>query len=407
MNMQQLTIDGYHLTNQCVIDATRGWYERVALSPEAADRCRKTRRQIDRWLMKDAPVVYGVTTGLGSLKDRALSPEAHLSWNRTIPYPHAVGFEPGLDPDLTRAALLIRANVLARGYSAVRVELIERILDVFNAGISPVVYELGSTGLSDLSSLAQSILTVVGDEAAEAFYRGKRMNSREALRLAGLPETFSLQCKETLAQMNGSSMTQAYAVHAIHRFQKLFTLQRELDGGGPDTFWDDIDATSAYIADTINMENNVSCDNPLLFALESGDYEAVMGCNCSNTQVGYGLDLLCILICEAAMRLAPDFPGADPAVQGLLAELRGLTLPASADSISTKANQEDHVEFSFGAARKALQALDRYAQLLTWHCVENMPACGGELPAELGPLLRGSGKPEEIETAVHTFISRL
>lgn len=380
--MNTLIIDGYHLTSRQVMDALLGRYDTIELSPQAAERCAVSRQQIDRWLEKDAPVVYGVTTGLGSLKDRALSPEEHVSWNRTIPYPHAVGFEPVMDSLFTRAALLIRANVLARGHSAVRPEMIRRMLDIFCAGIAPVVYELGSTGLSDLPSLAQITLTIVGDEHAEAFYQGVRRPSCEALRMAGLPETFVLQCKEALAQMNGSSATQALAAYAVCVLEQLLLLQRALPDGcaNSQVFLADIGVTLQYIRETVDMECNVSCDNPLLFPTEDGGYEAVMGCNCSNTQVGYCMDMIPLLCCELVTVLTLASV-ATSVTKGMLADLRALTLPASADSISTKANQEDHVEFSYGAARKAVTALGLYRRALCHHMaalpIESIPEQGG------------------------------
>ncbi len=326
-----------------------------------------------------------MNTGLGNLKDTALSPQEHLEWNKTIPYPHAAGMGEYLNPVITRASMLIRANVLSRGYSGVRPELIERMLDIFNHGIAPAVRGLGSTGLSDLGPLAHNAMVVSGLEEAEVFYNGRQMRAQACFESLGMDTVFSLECKEVLAQMNGSTMTQAIAIFACHNMQQLLSIEekigivlnqgRQIRIDSKEHIDRAVDKAFAIILNTVNFENNITCDNPLLFEVEDG-YEAVMGCNCSNTQVGYVMDLLNILIADKAnyiMELIDCLEreegiGIRAIREIALAKVRtiqSLCLPASADSIPTKGNQEDHVEFSFGASRKALKALSAYQFLLS------------------------------------------
>ncbi len=361
--MHTFKIDGQTLTNQVIIEALSEANVKVELDQTAAENCLKTRQQVERWLKKDAPVIYGINTGLGNLKDTVLSPDEHISWNRTIPYPHAVGMGGFIDPTVTRTALLIRANVLARGYSAVRVELIERILSVYNAGIAPAVYELGSTGLSDLASLSQIAMVVAGRPEAQVFYKNEIMSANEAFKRADLEETFELQCKEVLSQMNGSTVTQALAVITFENFESFFSQYCQgLNKWNAGLYLSMVE-TMSFIKDKINFENNISCDNPLLFKIEnnkieveSNKYEAVMGCNCSNTQIGYVMDLLVTLMCDISSWYCSTQDLTNISFS-LSAQIDQLRIPASADSIPTKGNQEDHVEFSYGAARKANKAL--------------------------------------------------
>lgn len=360
MNQEKIMIDGHSLSIDVVkgIIGTPG--RKVELAEHASEICKKTRGQIDKWLTEDAPVIYGINTGLGNLKDTVLSPEEHMSWNKTIPYPHAVGMGGTIDPKITKTALLIRSNVLARGYSAVRVELIERMLSLYNAGISPVIYELGSTGLSDLGPLAQSAMVVAGAEEAEVFYKGERLPAREALSMHGLDPVFPLHCKEVLSQMNGSSMTQAIALVTYIEFETLFDTIRPILKKGDPNFYTAVSNTLKFIRDIIEFENNISCDNPLLFEVENEEFEAVMGCNCSNTQVGYVMDLLTTVVNDLAKWYVIRMEDDDKLRLGKLSkvsQLDQLVIPASADSIATKGNQEDHVEFSYGAARKARKAV--------------------------------------------------
>ena len=316
---------------------------------------------------KDAPVVYGVNTGLGNLKDVVVPPEKHIEWNKTLPYPHAAGMGEYLPPEVTLTSLLLRANVLARGYSGVRPELIERILSIYNAKVAPAVHSEGSTGLSDLGPLAQNVMTVAGLDEAKAYYRGNLLPSREALRLAGLAESFTLECKEVLAQMNGSTMTQAIAVLAFLRFEELASgIEARLSSGGElPEFYEGCREVIGFTKGVLNRENNISCDNPLLFELPKGGYEAVMGCNCSNTQVGYAMDMMNTVLAELVNGLHEKTGGlAKSEARHLLNKIKTCAMQVSADSIPTKGGQEDHVEFSFTAARKFYYAVELTGKLL-------------------------------------------
>lgn len=378
-----LHIDGYSLTIEKIILALRGEFGNLIMSAESEKKCKESRTQINEWLVKDGPVVYGVNTGLGNLKDTALSPEEHLNWNKTIPYPHAVGMGEFLNADITRAALLIRANVLCRAYSAVRPELIFRMLDIFNHKISPAVVEYGSTGLSDLPPLAQCAMVVAGLDESEVIYNGEVRKAKEVFKEVGLAEEFPLECKEVLAQMNGSTVTQAIAVLACYNIEKIINLQYEVEKSFNEDIkikyikeqqYKDIFSAVTFAKNIINFENNISCDNPLLFKKEDGSFEPVMGCNCSNTPVGYVLDMLNMIIADCGSLICdhidslkrnnPKLAGLYNSCLGLLNELKNMCMMVSADSIPTKANQEDHVEFSYQAARKALKASEKLKRLV-------------------------------------------
>lgn len=360
--MRIFEIDGFGLTAAQIKEIMRTPDAQVRLSNEAKQRCRESRKQIDKWLEKDAPVIYGVNTGLGNLKDVVVPPDMHIEWNRSLPYPHAAGMGAYLPPETTRLALLLRANILARAYSAVRVELIERMLDLFNKGVCPAVHSEGSTGLSDLAPMAQCVMAVAGLQDAMAYYKGQLLPAREALNAAGLCDHFDLECKEVLAQMNGSTMTQAIGELAYIRYQDVYEKYLRAVGNEFAVKRSAYEKTAAFVLGILDLENNISCDNPLLFRTEDGTYEAVMGCNCSNTQVGYGFDLMSVIVCELGNDLCCG--NTNPEKEALLVRLRTCTMQISADSIPTKSGQEDHVEFSFGAARKFSLAVELLDQII-------------------------------------------
>lgn len=386
-----LEIDGFELSvGQIIAALERSASDaKVRLSAAALERCTASRAQVTKWLGDDAPVVYGINTGLGNLKDVVLSPSEHVAWNSTIPYPHAAGLGDYIHPKITRTALLVRANVLARGYSGARPELIERLLAMFNAGIAPAVRELASVGLSDLAPLAHIAMVASGIPGARVISGGAVVAAPAALEAAGLPARFVYECKDTLSTMNGASMTQAAGVLVVHAAQLLLD---RADAGAAEKqqrsqfTTQEVEFIAALresfdaVRGTLDTECNVSCDNPLLF--DTGEaFEAVMGCNCSNTQVGYDLDVLSGVLAERGALLVhkiardvgsaghlanSDLAGeiARDAASRLLRRLCESALPASVDSIPTKSGQEDHVEFSYGAARKAYTSAATFAELL-------------------------------------------
>ncbi|MFF2299620.1 aromatic amino acid lyase [Arthrobacter sp. NPDC058127] len=429
----RLQIDGFTLGIDAVVASLRSGAA-AELSDSARERCRSRRAQVARWLTDDAPVIYGVNTGLGNLKDVVLSPTEHAEWNRTIPYPHAAGLGDYIHPEITRTALLVRANVLARGYSGARPELIERLIALYNAGISPAIRELASVGLSDLAPLSHIAMVVSGIPGGRVLEGDRVVEASRALAQAGLPERFAYECKDTLSTINGASMTQAAGVLAVHSAGLLLDLCDELDIAarnvwatlrswpasaadraeveyGRAAFGASIRESFAEIRATLDTECNVSCDNPLLFA-EGDEYVAVMGCNCSNTQVGYDLDLLCILLAERAAlllasldRLITDFGLSDELYEDAARSLQGLgerAAPASTDSIPTKSGQEDHVEFSYGAARKVFVSIGHLRDLLSIIVIALVQA-----PAELElpPGLHGASRKADLST-VRALIDR-
>ncbi len=197
-----LTIDGESLTVEEVARVARG-REPVRLSPLAVRRVQASRRSIERIVRRGRPV-YGVTTGFGDLENVAIRRSDVLRLQENLVRSHAVGVGPALPEDAVRAALLIRANALAKGYSGVRPSVVELVLGMLNAGVHPVVPSRGSLGASgDLAPLAHIALVMIGE--GEAVVRGRRMAGRAALRAARL-RPVRLEAKEGLAVLNGTAV---------------------------------------------------------------------------------------------------------------------------------------------------------------------------------------------------------
>src|SRR5438445_837281 len=181
--------------------------EAVHVSSLARPRILASRKLIEQIVARDV-VVYGVNTGFGKLSDVRI-PHAELrQLQLNLVRSHACGIGNPLSEAEVRAMMVLRANVLALGFSGIRCEVIELLCEMLNLRVCPVVPEKGSVGASgDLAPLAHLALGLIGE--GEAFFEGERMTSAEALRRAHL-KPLQLETKEGLALLNGTQ-----AMHAV------------------------------------------------------------------------------------------------------------------------------------------------------------------------------------------------
>ncbi|HEX2980028.1 MAG TPA: histidine ammonia-lyase [Anaerolineaceae bacterium] len=220
-----IVIDGNHLSLDHVARVARQ-NEPVSLSPEAVERTAQCHGWVDSILTARQPV-YGVNTGFGIFANRQIPLADLKTLNRHLILSHAVGTGPALPAEVVRAAMLIRANTLAKGLSGVRVQLIETLLAMLNAGVTPVVPSQGSLGSSgDLCQLAHLALVFttdekdLDDESASAQFDGKIISGKTAMQAAGL-ERIILGPKEGLAVTNGATFSAAAAALAVYDAQYL------------------------------------------------------------------------------------------------------------------------------------------------------------------------------------------
>ncbi len=215
-----LLLSGKNLSLDEIHHVARGGRQ-AGLAPSALERVDASRQLIEKILEKEV-AVYGVNTGFGKLSDVRI-PGHHLSELQVnLLRSHACGLGRPLADSEVRAMLLLRANVLAKGFSGVRREVIEMLIGLLNRGIHPVVPEKGSVGASgDLAPLAHLALVLIGE--GEAIYQGERISGGEALRRAGLAP-LRLKAKEGLALLNGTQGMTAVASLALYDAQRLVRL---------------------------------------------------------------------------------------------------------------------------------------------------------------------------------------
>ncbi|HEY9793182.1 MAG TPA: histidine ammonia-lyase [Candidatus Obscuribacterales bacterium] len=193
----------------------------VGLSKTAIHQIKQSRKVVDS-VVESGAAIYGVTTGFGKFKDIFIKPEDSRILQRNLLLSHAAGVGDCFDTSIVRAALLLRANALAKGYSGIRSEVVELLLECLNKGVHPRVPQQGSLGASgDLAPLAHLALVLIG--AGEAEYQGRLMPGQEAMHAAGL-EPIDLQAKEGLALLNGTQIMSAMGTLIILEAERLARL---------------------------------------------------------------------------------------------------------------------------------------------------------------------------------------
>jgi histidine ammonia-lyase len=410
--------------------------EEVVVGEGVGEAMAPSRRIVEDAVTSKA-AIYGVTTGFGGLSNVRIDPSAATKLQRDIVRSHATAVGPPLPREVVRAMMLLRARTFAFGISGVRTELVERFVQLLNAGVHPVVPAQGSLGASgDLALLAHLALPLMGEGTVE--HDGAVVPSGDALASAGV-EPLELSFKEGLALVNGTEAMLALGVLACHRAERLAdaadiagamtleaclgtdqafdaelvglrkhpgavavaaNLRRLLEGSGivashreSDHLVQDAYSLRcmpqvhgayrdgiAYVHATLEAELASAIDNPSVLVSRGA---IVSGGNFHGEALGLALDHLGLCLTGFATiserRVArlvdpqlnnglPAFLTTDPGRRSgfmlaqytsasLVSENRGLCWPASSDSMSTSAGQEDHVSMGATSARRAAAIL--------------------------------------------------
>ncbi|MFW9966884.1 MAG: histidine ammonia-lyase [Candidatus Thorarchaeota archaeon] len=200
-----VVIDGTSLTIEDVIKVARH-NKLVELAENALDGILSSRDVIER-MVKEGRTVYGINTGFGNLSDVCIEDEHLAKLQVNLIRSHSAGVGLPFSIEVVRGMMLLRANALAKGFSGVRLDVIEMLIDMLNAGVTPIVPQQGSVGSSgDLAPLAHMALVMIGE--GEALYKGEQIDGREALDRAGI-KPLVLQAKEGVALINGTQAMSA------------------------------------------------------------------------------------------------------------------------------------------------------------------------------------------------------
>ena len=214
---RDLQLTGHDLTRrdfyQVVLENRR-----VKLSPRARQAMKQSRELVEK-IIQGKEVVYGVTTGVGSLSTERIEPAQARELQLNVVRSHACGVGEPLDARETRGLLLLRANTLALGLSGVRPVAAELLCDLLNHRVHPVVPARGSVGASgDLAPLAHVALALVGE--GEVLYQGRRRPAGSVLKAAGI-ERLALEAKEGLSLVNGTQAMLSLGLLALRSAEIL------------------------------------------------------------------------------------------------------------------------------------------------------------------------------------------
>lgn len=223
-----IEISGQGLTIEQLVAVARDHEIIAPLGDEVCQRMLRSHEWVKRSINQGGKIIYGVNTGFGSLANQQISASQARKLSRNLVVMCCCGVGQALPEDVVRAMMVIRANMLAKGHSGVRPVVAQTLIDMLNAGITPLVPEKGSLGASgDLAPLSH-IATVMtrdleegdGGYSGKASYQGELLDGAEAMRRAGL-ERLVLEAKEGLALSNGIDFMAACGALAIYDAENL------------------------------------------------------------------------------------------------------------------------------------------------------------------------------------------
>ncbi len=215
--MHQVQIDGETLTIEDVVKVACQ-NVKVQIPEDVKTRVKRCREVLEE-LLEKGETVYGVNTGFGALSNTRISRQELRQLQTNLIRSHSAGVGKPLSREIVRATMLLRANTLAKGYSGIRLETLETLVEMLNKGVHPVIPSKGSVGASgDLAPLSHMVLVLIGEGEAE--YQGKVMCGKEAMEKAGI-KPIQLDFKEGIALNNGTQLMTAVAALTVHEAETL------------------------------------------------------------------------------------------------------------------------------------------------------------------------------------------
>lgn len=214
------TISNKRLTMERLLELSQQQFK-LELSIESREAITACRSYLDQEFMgKDAAPTYGINTGFGSLCDTHISNQDLEQLQLNLLMSHACGTGDEVPQEIVRWMLFLKIQSLSYGHSGVSIATVQRLIDFYNEGIYPVVYEQGSLGASgDLAPLAHLALPLIGE--GEVYHNGNRMNTSDLLKEKNW-QAITLKSKEGLALINGTQFMLAYGVNLLLESHNLW-----------------------------------------------------------------------------------------------------------------------------------------------------------------------------------------
>jgi len=451
MSIETVDITGRTLTIEEVVAVA---YEEATVAPlseETKARMNVSHEWLDDAIHNKDATFYGINTGFGAHANDKVDSDQAAQLSRNVILSDTAGIGDPLDKEFVRAMMVIRANSISTGHSAIRPVVVEQYIKMLNKGVTPWVPKKGSLGASgDLVPLSAIAVVATCDEngggySGKAYYEGELMTGDEAMKKAGIPRLY-LIFKEGNAMINGTSFMAASGCLAITRSEKLikhaevaaamsieallsvssaftpeiheaskqkgqvtvasnlralFAGSKLMDSHGhvQDAYCvrctpqvlgpirDTVAFARTYIENTLNA----SIDNPLIFKSQDGNgFNSYSGGNFHGEGLAFMMDFLGIVMSEIAnisdrRSFSLLTPGLNYGLPSMLMQSNGLNTglmvaqytaaalvsdnktlahPDSVDSITTSANQEDHVSMGANAARHTWEILENVTNVI-------------------------------------------
>jgi histidine ammonia-lyase len=214
-----IVFDGSSLTLEALNRIAR-FGETATISEAALARVEASAKLVEA-IVADGKPVYGINTGFGKLADVLIDKSATSELQKKLLLSHACGMGETLPVDVVRAMMAQRINALAKGYSGIRAETLQKLLELLNNNVIPIVFEQGSLGASgDLALLSSMALPLIGE--GEVAFEGRRMAASEGLKKAGIRPLSALAAKEGLALINGTQAMNAIGALALFDAFELY-----------------------------------------------------------------------------------------------------------------------------------------------------------------------------------------
>ncbi len=212
-------LNGDNVTLETFVSVAR-YFEEVTITEEAKKKVIASRLIVNEVIESERPV-YGINTGFGKLSDMTINKEDTSTLQKNLLMSHACGVGEPLKEETVRGMMLLRINALIKGYSGIRFETIEKLVEFLNKRLTPVVFEKGSLGASgDLAPLSHMSLPLIG--LGEVFFEGIRMPALEGLFQANIIPLETLEAKEGLCLINGTQAMNSLGAFVLYDSYKLF-----------------------------------------------------------------------------------------------------------------------------------------------------------------------------------------
>ena len=216
-----IILNGNNLDLNSFIKVAR-YNEEVSISKESIVLVNRASEFVEGVVESELPV-YGINTGFGKLSDVSIDKNDVGELQRNLLMSHACGVGSPFSDEIVRGMMVLRINALIKGYSGIKIETLNKLVELLNKNVSPVVFEKGSLGASgDLAPLSHMSLPIIG--LGEVFYKGKRMDTKDAFLEADILPIESLRAKEGLSLINGTQAMTSVGAIAVYDALRLYKL---------------------------------------------------------------------------------------------------------------------------------------------------------------------------------------